>query len=113
LTLAEQIALEPAPAPPLECCLNREVQCEHWLDFDRQVLLANLRGNLACAVREIVDLFARAREPLSSDELVAELRFAIGFGEIAPTEIPDFVVDLAIAEAIDPYLSGAIDHAAQ
>jgi hypothetical protein len=102
--LVAEIALEPVPAPP-PCCLASGPCCEHRAQFDRELRVAILRGNLAISIQEIVDLFARAHEPLSIDELSAELHFAIAFGAIVPTGIPEFVVDRAITEAIDSFIS--------
>jgi hypothetical protein len=82
--LVAKIAQAPAPIPQPECCRQREAQCGHWLEFDREYLVAVLRDNLASTAREVVNLFARAHEPLTVDELIAELRVAVEFGAIVP-----------------------------
>jgi hypothetical protein len=119
--LVAEIAQSPAPTPLPECCLRRDGQCGHWAEFDREYLIANLRGNLATAIGELhakaargvrFDLEPRRPDlPLEADELIAGIRFAISFGAIVPAGIPDFVVDRAITEAIDSSLSGEADHA--
>jgi hypothetical protein len=96
-TIRELVAASPYVPPPA-CCLNQEVKCEHWREFDRQYLIAHLRGNLACAKREIINLFAAAREPLGVEQLFEELHAAVGFGAIAPPELPRSLIDRAIAE---------------
>ena len=92
-TFRELIAASAYLQPPA-CCLNREIKCDHWQEFDREYLVAVLRGNLVIAVDEIT----AAREPLGVEELWEELHAAVGFGAIAPSELPRSVVDRVIAE---------------
>jgi hypothetical protein len=120
--LVAEIAQAPVPiTPPPPCCLAPG-RCEHWDTFDREYPVAVLRDNIAIAIGELAEKAARgvrydleprpADLPLDADELIAGVRFAIAFGAIVPAGIPDFVVERAITEAIDSYLSGEADHAA-
>jgi hypothetical protein len=86
-TIRELVAAS-AYVPPPACCLNRESKCAHRLEFERQYLIAHLRGNLACAKREIIERFAAARQPLGVEQLFVELHAAVAFGAIAPPELP-------------------------
>jgi hypothetical protein len=84
--------------PPPACCLRRESKCEHRQQFERHYLIAHLRGDLEAAVKEIVERFAAAREPLGVERLFEEVHAAVAFGAIAPSELPRSLVDRAIAE---------------
>jgi hypothetical protein len=99
-TFRDLVAASPDMPPPA-CCLNREIKCEHWRQFDREYLVAHLGGNLATAVGEITDLYATAGEPLSAEELNEELHFALSFSAIVPAGVPAFIVDRLVKETLD------------
>jgi hypothetical protein len=83
--LLAELSSQPVPEPPPECC--RAGHCDHWDEFDRQFLLAHMRGNLEAAIAEIIALYQAARLPLSLDDLIRELRLAAELGAIVPLGI--------------------------
>jgi hypothetical protein len=112
--LALRIAQEPAPASLPDCCLARESRCEHWQSFDRRYLVEVLRGNLAVAIRELIEKATKGRRydlesrplnlPLGADELREGIKFALPFGAIVPSGVPYFIVDHYLEEAISQHL---------
>ena len=119
--LAYEIAHERAPAPP-RCCLNREVRCPHWLEFDRQLeaaywrrerplILAELRLNIRAAILELAEKAAggidfrleprMASNPIDAAELRAGVEHALPFGAIISAGgIPNQLISELISDEI-------------
>lgn len=86
-------------APEIPACCLAPQRCVHWQEFERQVLVANLLGNLDSATGEIVERYATARrESLDASRLVEESNDAIPFGAIVPAGIDDADI---IAKAVN------------
>jgi hypothetical protein len=97
LTLAERIALEPAPAPAPECCREWTTQCSHRKQFEFAFQLAHLRGELIAAAHEIGELYRTAGYALDAAELADELKLAIDFRNVGTADLSRDVIDRAVA----------------
>ena len=83
----DHIRWEFYPPEVAKCCLEGPpFDCAHWADFRRRYLIAHLIGNAVEAVKE---LRAKTDHELTISELREGIKFAVGFGAIAPTEIPE------------------------
>jgi hypothetical protein len=130
-TLRELVAAR-AYAPPPACCLNREIKCEHWREFDRQYevayrrgervrMIAELRPNIRTAIAELVEKAAKGIDyrcesrvaciSVDSAELRAGVEQAIPFGAIIPAGgIPDHLVSGVIEAEIERHLTEETKH---
>jgi len=67
---------EPTASP---CCLEAPHSCAHWLEFDSDMVLAELRKNLIEAADEIRVFYETAGYKLDAATLHNELELAVGF----------------------------------
>jgi hypothetical protein len=106
-TFADQ-SDRPLPDPPPACCLSGPPhRCEHWREFNHEMIAVHMLSNLTEAAGEIIALYRTAQMPLDVPTLIRELEFAIPFGAIVPCEIYDSeviakAVMLIASEALEP-----------
>lgn len=91
------------------CCLD-PVPCSHWRRFEKEALIASLVGNLHDAVGELRDKAERGyyyhglprdpAEPLHPGELMDGIKYAISFGAIVPTAVPNDVVEFVLSDVL-------------
>ncbi len=93
-------------APP--CCLEGPPhQCKHWRQFDTDMMVAKLHGNLLEAAGEIVELFKTEGYELTPAKLCDELNLAVELGgsTIVPWHMSvgavEKMIEVVVAEAVD------------
>lgn len=101
-------------AKPLPECCTAESLCQHWRQFERELLVATLLGNLSEAIVELQAKAANgvgfelepraAAKPLTTDEIRNGLRL-VGFGGIVPAGFSPDAVE-AVAEIFLEQASG-------
>lgn len=78
-----------------ECCL--EGPCEHSRGFDRQMILARLRGNLLQAAHELADKLKRDDRDVNAENLRDALLFEVAHANprstLAPWNLEDSIVE--------------------
>ncbi len=88
--------LLPPPVTP-SCCFEVPHNCEHWQQFDTDIVLAELHKNLVEAADEIVNLYRIAGYALSAAELREEIELAVS---LAGSAITPWNLDPTIVKAI-------------
>jgi hypothetical protein len=83
---------------PESCC--RTGHCQHWVSFDRRMILARLRWNLTQNAHDIAERLRRDGLQINPENLRTELSFAIANAQprsaIVPWHLPDAIVEKAI-----------------
>lgn len=104
--LVAALQAQPIVAPPPPCCQRMPWldlgPCEHWRQFDRELIVAHLRGNLEKLADEII---ACAGQVLVRETLARHIKLSLTARsrEIIPMGIPARVVDLMVAEVVNEF----------